>query len=293
LAVSSPIGEGIPELLQLIEELSAEVQEKPTLGQTRLPIDRVFTMTGFGTVATGTLWSGRIRLNDSLQIFPQDRPVRVRTLHVHNHKVEEALAGQRVAVNLQGIDFSDVRRGDVLASPGFLKPTYRVSATLRLLKNSPRPLKNWSRVRFHLGTDECLGRVVLLEHDELQPGTQGYVQIVMEEPVVCTKGDRFVIRFYSPVTTIGGGTVIDPHPPKQKRFNEAVLEEIAVKEEGDLEEVTLQELNKRPDRIVSAEELAALTNQESEETKLLLEDLSQQPRPGDLPGVRPRAPAAP
>lgn len=114
-----------------------------------------------------------------------------------------------------GVDTSDIHRGNVLAAPGFLSPTYRISGNLRLLKNSPRPLKNWTRVRFHLGTDECLGRVVLLEHDELQPGEHGYVQIVMEEPVVCTRGDRFVIRFYSPVTTIGGGVVIDPHPPNR------------------------------------------------------------------------------
>ena len=198
ITVSSTEGAGIPELLRLIEELSAQVQEKSALGQVRLPIDRVFSMTGFGTVVTGTLWSGRIRLNDSLQILPQEIPVRVRTLHVHNQKVEEALAGQRVAVNLQGVDTSDIHRGNVLAAPGFLSPTYRISGNLRLLKNSPRPLKNWTRVRFHLGTDECLGRVVLLEHDELQPGEHGYVQIVMEEPVVCTRGDRFVIRFIHP-----------------------------------------------------------------------------------------------
>jgi len=275
IAVSSTEGEGIPELLKLIEDLSAEVQEKPALGQVRLPIDRVFTMTGFGTVVTGTLWSGRIRLNDSLQVLPGELPVRVRTLHVHNHKVEEALAGQRVAVNLQGVDTSDIHRGDVLATPGFLKPTYRISGSLRLLKNSPRPLKNWARVRFHLGTDESLGRLVLLEHDELQPGDNGYVQIVLEEPVVCIKGDRFVLRFYSPVTTIGGGVVIDPHPPKQKRFNEAVLEEIAVKEEGDLEEVILQELHKQPERIVSLEDLAAVVNNNPEETKEVLQDLCE------------------
>jgi len=276
IAVSSTTGEGIPELLNLIEEMSAQVQEKSALGPVRLPIDRVFTMTGFGTVVTGTLWSGRIRLNDSLQILPQDIPVRVRTLHVHNQKVEEALAGQRVAVNLQGVDTSDIHRGNVLVAPGFLRPTYRISGNLHLLKNSPRPLKNWARVRFHLGTDECLGRVVLLEHDELQPGEHGYVQIVMEEPVVCTKGDRFVIRFYSPVTTIGGGVVIDPHPPKQKRFNEAVLEEMAVKEEGDLEEVALQELNKYPDRIISLEDLAAAINHNPAETRDVLSKLCEQ-----------------
>ncbi len=281
MAVSSLNGEGIPELLQLIEKLSAEIEEKPVFGQTRLPIDRAFSMVGFGTVITGTLWSGRIKTNDTLEVLPQELPVRVRTLHVHNHKVEEALAGQRVAVNLQGIDVSQVRRGNVLASSGFLKPTHRVSASLHLLKTS-RPLKNWARVRFHLGTDECMGRVVLLEHDELPPGEQGYVQIVLEEPVVCTKGDHYVIRFYSPVYTIGGGVVIDPHPPKQKRFNEEVLEEMAVKEQGDPEEVILQELDKKPDKIQSAEEWAAMTNYHSDETKKVLDDLSDQGLVGRL-----------
>ncbi|NLW45352.1 MAG: selenocysteine-specific translation elongation factor [Syntrophomonadaceae bacterium] len=276
IAVSSTTGEGIPELLKLIEEHSARVQEKSALGPVRLPIDRVFTMTGFGTVVTGTLWSGRIRLNDSLEILPQGIPVRVRTLHVHNQKVEEALAGQRVAVNLQGVDTSNIHRGDVLAAPGFLRPTYRISGNLRLLKSSPRPLKNWARVRFHLGTDECLGRVVLLDHDELQPGEHGYVQIVMEEPVVCARGDRFVIRFYSPVTTIGGGVVIDPHPSKQKRFNEAVLEEMAVKEGGLPEEVVLQELNKHPERIISVEDLAAAIGYDPVETRDILNMLREQ-----------------
>ncbi|NLB19027.1 MAG: selenocysteine-specific translation elongation factor [Syntrophomonadaceae bacterium] len=274
MAASSVTREGIPEILQAIGDLSVQVEEKPTVGQARLPIDRVFTMTGFGTVVTGTLWSGKIRLNDVLQVLPQDRSVRVRTLHVHNHKVEEALAGQRVAVNLQGVDISEISRGSTLASPGFLKPTYRVSAKLTLL-SSGRPVKNWTRIRFHLGTDECLGRLVLLEHDELQPGENGYVQIVMEEPVVCAKNDRFVIRFYSPVTTIGGGIIIDPTPPRQKRFNEAVLEEIAIKEEGDLEEVLLQEMNKRPDRILSVQELAEFTNTGQDEIRDVLEDLSR------------------
>jgi len=274
MAVSSVTKEGIAEILRTIEELSVQVEEKPTVGQARLPIDRIFTMTGFGTVATGTLWSGKIRINDVLQVLPQDISVRVRTLHVHNHKVEEALAGQRVAVNLQGVDISEISRGSTLASPGFLKPTHRVSAKLNLL-SSGRPVKNWTRIRFHLGTDECLGRLVLLEHDELQPGENGYVQIVMEEPVVCAKNDRFVIRFYSPVTTIGGGVIIDPNPPRQKRFNEAVLEEIAIKEEGDLEEVLLQEMNKRPDRILSVQELAEFTNAQQDEIRDILEDLSR------------------
>lgn len=275
IPVSSITGESIPELLHLIEMISAEVQEKPAVGQTRLPIDRVFTMTGFGTVVTGTLWSGKIRVNDVLEVLPSGLTAKVRTLNVHNRKVEEALAGQRVAVNLQGVEVSEVHRGNTLASPGYLQPTYRISASMKLLTSS-RPLKNWARIRFHLGTDETLGRVVLLEHDELQPGTQGYVQIVMEEPLVCAKGDRFVIRFYSPVTTIGGGVIIDPHPPRQKRFNEAVLQEIAVKEEGDLEEVILQEMNKRPDRIMGIDELAVLSHGSPDELREILDRLREQ-----------------
>ncbi len=275
LAVSSVTGDSIPELLKMIEEISAQVQEKPTIGQARLPIDRVFTMTGFGTVVTGTLWSGKIKVNDVLEVQPAQLSVKVRTLNVHNRKVEEAYAGQRVAVNLQGIEVNQVHRGNTLATPGFFQPTHRISGTLKLLKSS-RPLKNWARIRFHLGTDECLGRVLLLEHDELQPGTQGYVQIVLEEPIVCTKNDRFVIRFYSPVTTIGGGVIIDPHPPRQKRFNEAVLQEIAVKEEGDLEEVVLQEMNKRPDRILSIDELAALGHGNAQDLREVLDNLEKQ-----------------
>ncbi|MGE5404327.1 MAG: selenocysteine-specific translation elongation factor [Candidatus Saccharibacteria bacterium] len=274
--VSSVTGENISKLLQMIVDISADVQERPSLGKVRLPIDRVFTMTGFGTVVTGTLWSGQIGLNDSLQVLPWEKTVRVRTLQVHNSKVDKALAGQRVAVNLQGIEVHEIRRGNVLVTPGFLQTSYRINANLRLLKSSPRPLRNWARIRFHLGTDEAMGRLVLLDRDELQPGESGYVQLVLEKPVVSAKNDRFVVRFYSPVTTIGGGIVIDPSPPKQKRFNEDVLKQMVIQEEGSLQEVVLQELEKHPLTAKDPGEIAKAAGASLEDTEASLAELMEQ-----------------
>jgi len=256
IAVSATDGTGLPELVEEISRMSAQVIEKPALGQARLPIDRVFTMSGFGTVVTGTLWSGRLNVGDSLELMPVQKPIRIRTLQVHNEKVPEALAGQRVAVNLQGLELAEIKRGYWIASPGFLQPSYRVDTRLRLLHSSPRTLKNWNRVRFHLGTDEAMGRIVLLDRDELTPGEEAYAQIVMEKPVVAHKGDRFVVRYYSPVTTIGGGTIIDPQAPKQKRFREDVLEDLVVKEEGTLYDLLLHELESSSTLILSLEELS-------------------------------------
>jgi selenocysteine-specific elongation factor len=242
VAVSAITGDGISELLQTIEQVADTVTEKPVFGHARLPIDRVFTIAGFGTVVTGTLWSGQINIGDTLELMPVQKTVKVRTLHVHNEKVSTAYAGQRVAVNLQGIEVSDIKRGYLLADSGYLTPSYRVDTKLRLLSSSSRTLRNWNRVRFHLGTDETLGRVVLLDRDELIPGEEAYVQIVMEKPVVAYKGDPFVIRYYSPVVTLGGGTIIDPNAPHQKRYREDVLNDLAVKEEGSLYDMVLHEL---------------------------------------------------
>lgn len=276
VSVSAPRGEGITELLQEIESLAGQVVEKPVFGQARLPIDRVFTISGFGTVVTGTLWSGQLKVGDNLELMPVGKNVRVRTLQVHNEKVETAYAGQRVAVNLQGIEVAEIKRGYLLASPGYLTTSYRIDTRLRLLSSSARSLKNWNRVRFHLGTDETLGRVVLLDRDELLPGEESYAQLVMEKPVVAAKGDRFVIRYYSPVTTIGGGTIIDPTAAKQKRFREDVLDELAIKEEGTLYDILLHELESAPETLFSAAELARRAGQDEKDIKedlaLLAED---------------------
>lgn len=254
--VSAVTGEGIPELMRVLQTVALQAKEKPGFGKARLPIDRVFTVTGFGTVVTGTLWSGEINAGDSLEILPPGLAVRVRNLQVHGNRVETARAGQRVAVNLQGAEVEQIKRGFVLASPGFLIPSYRVDTVFRLLKSSPRRVRNWTRIHFHLGTDEALGRVVLLDRDELLPGEETYAQIVMEKPVVAYKKDRFVARFYSPVITIGGGVVIDPNPPKQKRFKEEVLASLAVKEGGTLADVIREELESHSDKLYSLAEIA-------------------------------------
>lgn len=271
IAVSAVTREGLPELIKEIQRLSDQVDEKPTFGKARLPVDRVFTKAGFGTVVTGTLWSGQMEIGETLEILPSGKKVKIRTLQVHNDKVAAAYAGQRVAVNIQGIDVADIDRGNWLSTPDYLSPTYRMDARLRLLDSSSRVLKNWNRIRFHLGTDETMARIVLLDQDELHPGQEGYVQIVMEKPVVGHKGDPFVIRYYSPVTTIGGGTIIDPLASKQKRFKEETLNELIVKEEGDLSEMLLYELESNPQDVISIDELSKRTGNDEEKIKQELE----------------------
>jgi selenocysteine-specific elongation factor len=256
IPVSAVSGEGIPELLQEIQKVAEGIKERPVYGKARLPVDRVFTKAGFGTVVTGTLWSGQIETGETMELLPSGKKVKIRTLQVHNDKVDKAYAGQRVAVNLQGVDIADIERGNWLSTPAYLTPTYRMDARLRILSSSSRVLKNWNRIRFHLGTDETMARVVLLDGDELHPGQEGYVQIVMEKPVFGHKGDPFVIRYYSPVSTIGGGTIIDANASKQKRFREETLNQLIVKEEGNLSEMILYELEANPQDVISVDELA-------------------------------------
>ncbi|NLB51457.1 MAG: selenocysteine-specific translation elongation factor, partial [Syntrophomonadaceae bacterium] len=258
IAVSAFTGEGIKELNDFIEKLTLEVQERSSQGYVRLPIDRVFTVPGFGTVITGTLWSGKISTGDTVEMMPPQKKVKIRTIQVHNEKTNVAYAGQRVAVNLQGIELNEIKRGYLLVTPGFLTPSFRIDTRLHLLKGT-RTIRNWNRIRFHLGTTEALGRIVLLDRDELNPGEEAYAQIVLEKQIVANKGDPFVIRYYSPVSTIGGGTIIEPNAPKQKRFKEEVLEELTIKEEGSLYEKLLHEMESLNQDIFTIDELARKT----------------------------------
>jgi selenocysteine-specific elongation factor len=242
--VSATNGTGIQELLQKIDLMSTQLTPRSISGLPRLPVDRVFTITGFGTVVTGTLVSGVLRLGDTVEIQPQGHISRIRSLQVHGKKVEEALAGQRVAVNLPGLELEQVARGSVVAAVGTMSPTNRIDIKLLLLKNASRPLKNRTRVRFYLGTSETLGRVILLDRDELAAGTLAYAQLELEDELVAAKGDRFVIRSYSPMYTIGGGTVVDPHPRrKHKRFRADVLDALATRERGNPAELVEQYLS--------------------------------------------------
>ncbi|MBU7006647.1 selenocysteine-specific translation elongation factor [Phosphitispora fastidiosa] len=238
--VSSVTGAGIGELIELIDRTAENLRERPAAGYFRMPVDRVFSKTGFGTVVTGTLLSGRLRLGDVVEILPDMEEARVRTLQVHGTKVEEALAGQRVAVNLAGTERETITRGSVIAAPGMLNPSHRLDVQLKLISGIKKSLANRARVRVHIGTSEILARVILLEKDELEPGESGFIQLECEEAIVAARDDLLVIRSYSPMTTIGGGKVIDSAPPKRKRFHAETIEILRTKAKGTPEELLHQ-----------------------------------------------------
>ena len=218
-------------LKEEIRKVALKVEPKPTRGLFRLPIDRVFTMKGFGTVITGTALSGSISVDDAVEILPSTIKSRVRGLHSHGKPIQIAYAGQRVAINLQGAEKEELKRGDAVVVPGRFVPTKIIDAKIELLRDSP-DLKNKSLVHFHLATSETIARVILYEKNELKPGETGYCQFRLQDPVVSTSGDRYIIRRFSPVETIGGGEIFDPSPPKRKQKD--IAEILTVFEKGSL-----------------------------------------------------------
>ena len=237
IAVSAKTGEGLDELRAGLRELARTVAPKPTDQLPRLPIDRVFTVRGFGTVVTGTLTQGQVAVEDRVEVYPRGLQAKVRGLQTHGHTVTEARAGQRTAVNLQGVERAAIERGDVLGALGTLVSSVLVDGTLELLEDAPRPIKPRDRVRFHVGTSEIMARVLLLDRIELLPGDRTYARFRLEAPVVAVPGDRFVIRSYSPIMTIGGGSLLDVSPPRFKRKAPALLAHLAVLEHGTEPEV--------------------------------------------------------
>ena len=245
--VSSTTGEGIAGLVAEIDRLAQEVEERPPEGLLRLPIDRVFTMKGFGTVITGTIIAGKVSVGDALEVLPKGLEAKVRGIQAHGESVESATAGLRVGINLQGLEKDIVDRGNVLVIAQSLKPTSALDAIFQLLPGVPKALKNRTRVRFHVGTTEALGRVIILDREEIKPGEEASLQLRLEEPVVALPGDRFVIRSYSPVSTIGGGEILDAFPTRHKRLSEQLKGEMAILEKGsDDEKIRLRLLKAGP-----------------------------------------------
>jgi selenocysteine-specific elongation factor len=226
--VSVKTGAGLPELRAALAELARAVPPKDPDHTARLPIDRVFTVKGFGTVVTGTLVSGRLAIDGRVEVYPRGVQSKVRGLQVHGHAVEGATAGQRTAVNLQGVERAAIERGDVLAPAGTLRPTLLLDGTLELLEDAPRPIKTRDRIRFHAGTQEVMARVLPVGGAEIAPGGSGHARFRLEAPLVVLPGDRFVVRSYSPIVTVGGGTVLDVAPPRFKRKGSALAEHLAL-----------------------------------------------------------------
>ncbi len=217
LRVSAKTGEGIENLKAAIQQSVQHIQAKSERGYFRLPIDRVFVMKGFGTVLTGTVFSGSVGVGDTLELLPTRRKVRVRGVQVHNQKVEKAYAGQRTALNVPDVEKSDVSRGDVLATPGVFGQTQLLDARIVLLEGDKKSLADRTHVHFHLGTTQVPAQIFLLEGKEIESGNSALARIRLEEPIVALRGDRFVLRKPLPVATIGGGRVVDIRPQKFRR----------------------------------------------------------------------------
>ena len=243
VAVSSETGDGIEELTGLLETEIEDVEARPDQGVFRLPIDRAFSVRGFGTVVTGTVISGDTEIKDELVVLPSGEGVRVRGIQTHGQDVSSARVGARAAINITGIEVEDVSRGDLLCEPGYFDTTYMIDVRLHALEDAPVPIKNRSRVHLHLGPREVLARLVLLESDELAPGSSELAQLRLEEPGIAAKGDRFVIRRYSPVVTLGGGIVLDASPRKHARFKTDVIESIRKLESDDPKAVLVARLD--------------------------------------------------
>ena len=258
--VSSVTGEGIEELVEVLDTLVKDVPERDVGYFFRLPVDRVFIMKGFGTVITGTTVSGRINTGDEITIYPQGPSTRIRGIQVHNREVEQVRAGLRTAINLQGVEKAQIQRGNVLAAKDTLRSTYMVDVSLDLLPSAPRKLKNRAKVRFHTGTSEIISTVVLLDRDELSPGDRCFAQIRLEQPTAVLPHDRYVLRSYSPVRAIGGGEVLAALPKKKKRFSEETLTELKLLSTGDLNQVTEQLIRMGRFQGLEQRDLPFLTN---------------------------------
>jgi selenocysteine-specific elongation factor len=271
--VSARSGAGLDELKSVLRTAAQAVAAKDAAQNFRLPIDRSFAMKGFGTVITGTLISGAVKLEDEVELYPTRKRLRVRGLHSGGKQIERAVAGQRTAVNLAGIEHEEITRGMVLAPAGLFEATQRVDARVTLLGSAPA-LKNRARVHFHQGTAEAIAEVILLnDAGELAAGGSAFAQLRLDKPLLLLPGDRFILRRFSPVVTIGGGTVLDARALRHKRKDAAVAPFLGVLEHGKREEI-LGALVEAAPRGITLPEIVARTGWVESETRAVAEKLA-------------------
>ncbi len=272
--VSSFTGQNMDNLKDLICDMAKECGERkvdPALF--RLPIDRVFTIDGFGTVVTGTLTEGAVKVGDEIEIYPKKKTAKVRNLQVHGNMVQTALAGQRTAVNLVNIKKEELQRGNVLAAKGSMEKTMMLDVKIRLFRDSPRTLKNGGRLHLYYGSAETLCKAILLDREVLESGESSYAQLRLEEEIAVKKGDRFILRFYSPVETIGGGIILDASPGKHKRFQDNVLKGFSVKEEESSEAILSQVLKEESKNFLTVKEYSVKLGWTEEYTESIMKEI--------------------
>ena len=282
--VSSVTEEGIEALKKEIEKMVSSLPERDTKGIPRLPIDRVFSLQGFGTIITGTLISGTLHKGDALAIYPEGLKARIRNIQVHEQDAEFAEAGQRVALNLSGVKKEELHKGSVISLENSMENSTLMDGKVTMLRDSKRSLKNRERLHFLSGTKEVLCRAVLLDKEEIAPGEEGLCEFILEEEMVFKRGDRFILRFYSPVETIGGGIVLEPNARKKKRFSDEAIQELLSKEDGSLSDVLETVIQEELNSLYTVQTLAKRLSHSVEEITPALSALVEEGRvyPVDL-----------
>lgn len=276
IEVSAITGQGIDNLIKEIVHMTKdEVTPKDINTISRLPIDRSFSISGFGTIITGTLISGRIKKDDELELYPTGKKAKIRSIQVHGKDVKECFAGQRSAINISNLKKDEIKRGYVLAPPHAMENTMMLDVKLNVLESSERILGNRCRLHLFTGTSEVLCRAVLLDVKEVGPGESCYAQLRLEEEVALRRGDKFIVRFYSPLETVGGGVIIDANPTKKTPFNKEQLEEIKRKEEGSHTDIVELLVKKYPD-MISIKEIGKLTGMSLEEVNECVNELKEE-----------------
>ena len=267
---------GLDELIAKIDELSENIEEKKIDSPSRMSIDRVFSLKGFGTIVTGTLIEGKIDLDEELTIYPTEKNVKVRNLQVHGVDVKTAYAGQRTAINLSNIKVNEIERGNVIAATGSVEESMMIDVNISLVEHAKKSLKHWDRIRIFHGTKEILCRIVPLNEDQISYGESGYAQLRLEEKIVAKKGDRFIIRSYSPMETIGGGVIIDTAPKKHKIYDEKVIEALKVKERGELKDIIEEYLKLKLAHYMTLKDLISYTGEKEENIKTEIDALIEE-----------------
>ncbi|MDR1774214.1 MAG: selenocysteine-specific translation elongation factor [Clostridioides sp.] len=276
IEVDSVSRRGIDTLINEIDKISEEIEDKNTNSPARLNIDRVFSVKGFGTVITGTLNEGKISIDDELIIYPKQLKAKIRTIQVHGKDTKIAYAGQRTAINISNVKVDEIKRGDVLAEPNSLTESMMIDVKASVVNHTDKSIKHWERLRLYIGAREILCRAVPLHVDEIKSGESGFVQLRLEDSIVCKKGDKFVLRFYSPMETIGGGVIVDPSPKKHKRYDDEVIEVLKKKEKGELKDIIEEYIKSDINVYSTIKDLMEYTGENKVEIEESLEKLIQE-----------------